>query len=186
MVPTGRGGRRRSVKPTARAIRRKRGPAAFYARLYRLRHFPSERFDDVIEACLWAGTDAVASHDTVLAVYGLGDAMPGSIHITVLRRLRKERRSVIVHVAIIADREIETCDYVAVTTIERTIKEVARLSTPDAIDALTDEAEHNGLLRHKVVSSLWASLRHGEPLPEQAVDGLRIRSSPTHKRRLET
>ena len=135
---------------------------------------------------MWAGPDAVASHDTVLAVYGPGDAMPGSIRITVLRRLRKERRGVIVHVAIIADREIETCDYMAVTTIERTIRKVARLSTPDAIDALTDEAEHNGLLRHKVALSLRASLRLGEPIPQQAVDGLRIRSSPTHKRRLET
>ena len=67
--------------------------------VYRLRHFPVQRFEDVIEACLWAGPDAVASHDTALAVYGLGDAMPASIHITVPRRLRKERRGVIVHVA---------------------------------------------------------------------------------------
>lgn len=126
--------------------------------VYRLRHFPVQRFEDVIEACLWAGPAAVASHDTALAVYGLGDAMPASIHITVPRRLRKERRGVIVHVASFADSEIETRDYVAITTVERTINDVARDSAPDAIEALIDEAEHDGLMRHDAAAALRASL----------------------------
>ena len=83
---------------------------------------------------------------------------PASIHITVPWRLRKERRGVIAHVAAIADREIEARDYVAITTIERTINDVARSSTPNEIDALIDEAEHGGLLRHNLTTSLRVSL----------------------------
>lgn len=67
--------------------------------VYRLNDFPAQPFEDVIEACLWAGPGAVASHDTALAIYGLGDAMPASIHITVPHRLRKQRPGVIVHIA---------------------------------------------------------------------------------------
>ena len=62
------------------------------------------------------------------------------------------------HVAAIADREIEARDYVAITTIERTINDVARSSTPNAIVALIDEAEHDGLLRHNLATSLRVSL----------------------------
>lgn len=51
--------------------------------MYRFRDFPARPFEGVIEACLWAGPDAVAGHETALAIYGLGDAMPASIHITV-------------------------------------------------------------------------------------------------------
>ena len=44
--------------------------------IYRLHRFPTQRFEDVIVACLWVGEDAAASHDTALAIYELTDAMP--------------------------------------------------------------------------------------------------------------
>jgi hypothetical protein len=53
--------------------------------IYRLCRFPAQRFEDVIVACLWAGDDAVASHDTALAFYELTDAMPSVIHVSISR-----------------------------------------------------------------------------------------------------
>lgn len=48
-----------------------------------LRRFPHHPHEDVVAACLWAGPDCAASHDTALVVHGLSDAMPASIHVTV-------------------------------------------------------------------------------------------------------
>src|SRR5260221_7724011 len=65
--------------------------------VYRLRRFPSQRFEDVIVTCLWAGDESVASHDTALAIYELTDAMPAHTHVTLPRPFRGRRQGVILH-----------------------------------------------------------------------------------------
>jgi hypothetical protein len=111
----------------------------------------------VIEACLWAGPGAVASHHTALAIYGLGDAMPASIHITVPHRLRKSRPGVIVHIAdVAADRTGR--DGVPVTSVLRTILDVAGEMPAKDISALITEAEQQGLLGQREAKPLRKSL----------------------------
>ena len=125
--------------------------------VYRLNDFPAEPFEDVIEACLWAGPDAVASHHTALAIYGLGDAMPASIHITVPHRLRKNLPGVIVHIAdVAADRTGR--DGVPVTSVFRTILDVAGEMPAKDISALITEANEQGLLVQREAKSLRKSL----------------------------
>ena len=126
--------------------------------VYRFRDFPAQPFEDVIEACLFAGPSAVASHETALAIYGLGDAMPASIHLTVPRRLRKQARGVIVHVAPVPDADATSRDGVAITTVERTIHDLATTSIREAIDSLIDEAEEGGLLGGTAARMLRNSL----------------------------
>ena len=86
--------------------------------LYRLHRFPAQRFEDVIVACLWAGDDAVASHDTVLTVYDLTDAMPAVIHVSTPRPFRGKRRDIVVHTAPLGDGERTERAGVPVTTGE--------------------------------------------------------------------
>ena len=78
----------------------------------------------MIVACLWAGEDAVASHDTALAVYELTDAMPSVIHASAPRPFRGQRRRIVVHTAPLGDGERPERAGVAVTTVERTITDV--------------------------------------------------------------
>ena len=126
--------------------------------IYRFRDFPAQPFEDVIEACLWAGRDAVASHETALAVYGLGDAMPASIHITVPRRLRKKRAGVIVHAAPFATADVGTRDGVPITSVLRTIRDVAADATVDELAWIVREAEEHGLLRRREAQELTDEL----------------------------
>jgi predicted transcriptional regulator of viral defense system len=126
--------------------------------VYRFRDFPAQPFEDVIEACLWAGPDAVASHETALAVYGLGDAMPASIHITVPQRLRKQRAGVIVHVAPSTSADVETRDGVPITSAGRTIRDVAAYSTFDEVASIVREAEERGLLGRREAQQLIEEL----------------------------
>jgi predicted transcriptional regulator of viral defense system len=126
--------------------------------VYRFRDFPSQPFEDVIEACLWAGLDAVASHETALAVYGLGDAMPASIHITVPQRLRKQRAGVIVHVTPSTSADVETRDGVPITSAARTIRDVAAYATFEEVASIVREAEVRGLLRRSEAQKLAVEL----------------------------
>ena len=122
--------------------------------IYRFRDFPAQPFEDVIEACLWAGPEAVASHETALSIYGLSEAMPASIHVTVPHRLRKKRAGVIIHVAPCPPPDIDTRDSVPITSAVRTIREIATITTVDEVASIVREAEESGLLRRREAQEL--------------------------------
>jgi len=113
--------------------------------IYRLRKYPSHRFEDVMVAILWVGRGAAASHATALAMYDLADAMPVVIHITVDRRFRGNRRGVIVHQGRLDERDVTRRDGVPVTTPLRTIIDVA--SDQSVAMAAATEAVERGLIR---------------------------------------
>jgi predicted transcriptional regulator of viral defense system len=74
---------RRRLERTARGV-------------YRIPHFPSNRFSQYREAVLWAKADdgpqnIALSHATALAVYGISDANPAFVHITIPRNARLRR-----------------------------------------------------------------------------------------------
>ncbi len=108
--------------------------------LYRLRHFPAHPFEDVIAACLWVGPDSAASHETALAIHGISDAMPASIHITVPRSFRGQQRGVVVHRALLPAEEQEVRDGVPVTTIARTLQDVVASSDPALVQQAVEQA----------------------------------------------
>ena len=127
--------------------------------IYRLCDFPATPFEDVIEACLWAGPDAVAGHGTALAVHGLGDAMPAVIHLIVPRRFRKHRAGVVVHQATLDRRDLTVRGGVPVTTVERTIRDLAADGeSPDSVVALVAEAERLGVVSHRHATALRSEI----------------------------
>ena len=85
--------------------------------IYRLRRFPAQAFEDVIVATLWAGEGAAASHETALAIYGITDAMPALLHVTVPRRFRGKRQGTALHTAPLEVHERTRRDGVPVTTL---------------------------------------------------------------------
>lgn len=113
--------------------------------IYRLLRFPAQPFEDLIVACLWVGPDAVASHETALAVYELGDAMPATIHVTVPRRFRGRRPGVRVHHAALQPNERSSYNGVPVTSVERALIDVAATSDPDIALRATQDALAKGI-----------------------------------------
>lgn len=114
--------------------------------IQRLSRFPVSPHEDVVVACLWIGPDAAASHETALVVYGIGDAMPVTIHVTVPRAFRGRRKGVTVHQAELDADESTRRDGVPVTVPVRTIADVARRDPSGARVALT-EALERGIIR---------------------------------------
>ncbi len=113
--------------------------------VYRLLNYPSHPFEDVMATVLWVGDGAVASHDTALAIYGLADAMPAVIHITVPRRFRGSRPGVLIHRAVLPAGDVTVRDGIPVTAPLRTILEV--VSDPSVAAAAAEEAIERGLIR---------------------------------------
>ena len=113
--------------------------------VYRLLNYPSHPFEDVMATVLWIGDGAAASHDTALAIYGLADAMPAVIHITVPRRFRGSRPGVLIHRAPLPTGDVTVRDGIPVTTPLRTILDVVSDSSVAALAA--EEAIERGLIR---------------------------------------
>jgi predicted transcriptional regulator of viral defense system len=121
------------IKDSVLARLTQRGKLQRVARgVYRIPYFPSDRMSQYREAVLWARADSgpetiALSHETALAVYGISDANPPRVHITVPKsaRLRRHRPQwVEIHRADLRPSDIANREGLPVTTIEKTISQI--------------------------------------------------------------
>ena len=124
--------------------------------VYRIPHFPPGRFSQYREAVLWAkanrGPDNLAiSHATALAVYGISDANPHLIHLTVPKsaRLRREKpKSVIIHRADLTKDDTTVHEGIPLTTISKTVTDLLRSgSRIDLLRQAISDARREGYIR---------------------------------------
>lgn len=119
--------------------------------LYRFKAFPPGPLDAYMEAVLWPrGTTGVLSYETALDLYGLSDASPAKIHITVPKRHRVTREIPAlyeIHHADLEPEEITWREGLPLTTVERTIRDShkARLRRGLLTQAL-EQARARGLI----------------------------------------
>lgn len=137
--------------------------------LYRLRRYPAHPFEDVIAACLWAGPNSVASHETALAVHEISDAMPAVVHVTVPRRFRGRQDGVVVHYAPLSDDDRLVVDRVPVTSVGRTLQDVAASGDPAVVTQAVTEAVDRGTLSRRQLRRL---VRDTPALAPLVVDAL--------------
>lgn len=110
--------------------------------VYRIPFFPPGRFSQYREAVLWAKANrgpanVAVSHATALAVYGVSDANPNSIHLTVPKsaRLRRQKpKNVIVHHDDLTRSDITVHEGLPLTTISKTVTDL--LASSGRIDLL--------------------------------------------------
>jgi predicted transcriptional regulator of viral defense system len=100
--------------------------------VYRIPHFPSNRFSQYRQAVLWAKADdgpqdAALSHATALAIYGISDANPALVHITIPRNVRLRRvrpKWVEIHHADLLAGDVTVQEGLPVTTVGRTVQDM--------------------------------------------------------------
>lgn len=133
--------------------------------VYRISHYPVDRLAQYREAVLWAKasggpTSVLVSHETALLLYGISDANPAKVHITVpvTARLRRERpKWVTIHQADITPGEISEYEGIPVTSVERTIVDI--LQTTKRVDVARQaiaDAKKKGLLKPSNAKELTA------------------------------
>lgn len=84
-----------------------------------------------------------------MVVYGLTDAMPAQIHVTTSHPFRGERPGVIVHVAPLSDEDRISREGVPVTTVARTIADIAERSGARMAIQAAAEAIDGGLVTRR-------------------------------------
>lgn len=121
--------------------------------VYRIPYMTPGRFSQHQEAVLWAkahrGPEAVAlSHETALLIYGISDANPSAIHITVPRGTRFRRaapKGLLIHFADLAGDEVEVHEGIPITSVTRTVGDLLRAGArADLIDQAVLEARREG------------------------------------------
>jgi predicted transcriptional regulator of viral defense system len=161
---TSKQAREKGIKDSVLVRLAQRGRLLRTARgVYRIAHYPPDKFAQYREAVLWAqashGPDQIAlSHETALLIYGISDANPAKIHLTVPKaaRLRREKPGwIVIHRADLAPIDLSEHEGMRVTSPERTIIDVLTGShrVDFARQAMAD-ARREGLLNSEQAARL--------------------------------
>ncbi|HEU4701089.1 MAG TPA: DUF559 domain-containing protein [Conexibacter sp.] len=96
-----------------------------------------------LAAVLWAGSGAALSHRDAAALHGLRPCNRSRIEITTGRRLRAERPGIEVHHSAVLDaQDITTVEGIPVTSVERTLVDLAGVVSKDSLAKALREAEY--------------------------------------------
>jgi predicted transcriptional regulator of viral defense system len=149
--------------------------------VYRVPYISPGRFSQHREAVLWAKanrgpSDVALSHATALVVYGISDANPQLIHLTVPRsaRLRRQRpKGVVVHRQDLSPEEITVEEGIPLTTISRTVVDLLHSNGRiDLVRQAISDARHAGLISDAEVRQLRRRV-------EEHLRSLREQKEPT-------
>lgn len=126
--------------------------------IYRLAPFPRSPHEDLFVAWLEAGPDSVISHDSALALYELSDVLPAAIHVTVPATASRRHPGLRLHTNQISAQEITHYDALPVTTVARTIADVALAGLADElVEQAVQEAVQRGLVTPELLTAAAAS-----------------------------
>jgi predicted transcriptional regulator of viral defense system len=99
--------------------------------VYRLTRYPISPLGQYMEAALWPqvrrpDAHGVISHESALAIYGLSDASPAKVHVTLPTDFRIRRAvptRLALHYADLEPRDVQQVEGVPVTTAARAIRD---------------------------------------------------------------
>ena len=115
--------------------------------VYRFTRFPGTPREDLYIAWLEAGPRAVISHDSALELFGLSDLLPAETHLTLPRSSSRRRSGIRMHTTALESGEVTVRDGLPVTTVARTIADVARSGgASELVTQAVQEALARGLV----------------------------------------
>ncbi|MGI8536597.1 MAG: type IV toxin-antitoxin system AbiEi family antitoxin domain-containing protein [Mycobacteriales bacterium] len=93
--------------------------------IFRLAEWIPEVHDDLVRWTLWSGGRAVVSHDSALAVHGVGELESPRVHLTVPPGFRMRDDAVSIHQSDLPDGDVEQRNGFRATTVLRSLIDVA-------------------------------------------------------------
>jgi len=93
--------------------------------LFRLAEWVPEPHDELIRWTVWAKGDAVVSHETALAVHGIGELESPRVHLTVPPGFTKRDQAVVLHRTELPEDDIDTRPGFRLTSVTRSLIDVA-------------------------------------------------------------
>lgn len=127
--------------------------------VFRLPEWPVSDDDHLVRWTLWSRRQGVISHQSALAVHGLGDVDPARIHMSVPSGFRRESSAVVLHHQAVPLRDIEDRGGYRVTTPARAAAECAAESVPqELLDGAVAEALDQGITTRRRLLDAAAEL----------------------------
>jgi predicted transcriptional regulator of viral defense system len=115
--------------------------------LFRLAEWVPNVHDDLIRWTLWSRDRAVVSHESALSVHGVGEFESARVHLTVPPRFSMRDPAVVLHHADLDESDVVTRTGFALTTVIRSLVDIAALSAEeDQLARAVEEARDGGLL----------------------------------------
>jgi very-short-patch-repair endonuclease len=111
-----------------------------YPGVYAVGHRALTRNGHYMAAVLACGAGAVLSHRSAAALWGIRSASAGAIEVTVPRRSRSSQR-IRRHCATPAADEVTACDGIPVTTVPKTLFDLAAVASATAVESALRESE---------------------------------------------
>jgi predicted transcriptional regulator of viral defense system len=93
--------------------------------LFRLAEWVSEPHDQLFRWMLWSRGRGVVSHESALAVHGLGEFESPRIHLTVPGSFTRDHDAVVLHRADLPEEDIDARSGLRVTTVARSLIDIA-------------------------------------------------------------
>jgi predicted transcriptional regulator of viral defense system len=147
--------------------------------IYRLKRFPSTAHEDLIRWWLWSRKKGAISHESAAALYDLGDVLPSKTHLTVPPDFRKKSvAGVVLHKALLNEKDVETRESCRVTTPLRTILDLAREHLdPERLTAVVKDASRKGLVEKRALLHTLAKMPKGIDSSTQVTLQLAVREA---------
>ncbi len=120
--------------------------------LYRFSFLPVLKEDELIKACFWSRDkkdipQAVISHESAISVYGIGEIIPDKISLTVSKSFRKKPpKKYLIYKTDLINKEIEKKDFFRVTSIVKTIIDIAEKFDTEQLKKTVEDTYKKGLL----------------------------------------
>ncbi len=120
--------------------------------LYRLIEWPPGPQDDLVRWTLWSDGEGVVSHASAMAIHAIGESEAPRVTLTVPEGFSRADDAVVLHHAPLEERDVEHRDGFRLTSVARTIADVAPLIDQDQLvsaigDVLEDGTVTAGMLR---------------------------------------
>lgn len=115
--------------------------------LFRLAESVPGTHDDLALWSLWAGHQAVISHESALEVHNVGEFNPKRVHLTTSKKLTKEASGVVTHQAEFLGSEVQDHGSFRVTSATRSLVDVAgNMAEADQLQRAIEDARELGLI----------------------------------------
>jgi predicted transcriptional regulator of viral defense system len=114
--------------------------------IFRLADWVPALHDDLARWSLWARDRGVVSHETALAVHGVGELESRLVHLTVPLRFSKTHPAVARHRGVLPDGDVQARSGFRVTTIVRSLIDVAVDADDAQLARVIQEALDAGML----------------------------------------
>jgi predicted transcriptional regulator of viral defense system len=140
-----------------RVVRTRRG-------IYRLVHFPAGEHEELVTAWLWSERAGVVSHQTALALYGLSDALPAHVHLTLPGDWRRRRfripADVVLHHADVPPEDRAWFGAVPTTNPRRSLNDCVREGlSPELLRQAARQALRRGLVTKAELAKVEEALK---------------------------